>query len=187
MTNYLYLFLIFLLCLIFFRNKKGGIRKTNTSFNEKNYSIFYQDKKTNDPDIMSSVLLVSDKYNLQGKPDYILRHNKKDIYIPVELKSGSIGEDTMPHTGDFLQLITYFILIEEEFGGKVDFGKLIYKDYMFIVKNDKKYKKQLLNTVKDMRQMIKTGKTKNFKCSFTQCKHCLCNNTVCEVNRKWIK
>ncbi len=184
MTNYLYLFLIFLLCLIFFRNKKGSIRKTNTSFSEKNYSIIYQDKQSDDPDIISSVLLVSDKYNLQGKPDFILKHNKKDVYIPVELKSGTIGEDNMPHTGDFLQLITYFILIEEEFGGTVKFGKLIYKDYMFIIKNDKKFKNQLLRTVNDMRKMLRTGKAKGFKCSFAGCKHCLCNNTVCEVNKK---
>ncbi len=186
MTTYLLFFLIFLICLIFFRNKTSGIKKTKIKFNEKNYDIFYQDKASNDENIMSSVLLISEKYGLQGKPDFILKHKQNNKYIPIELKSGTIGDAELPHKGDFLQLITYFIIIEEEFDTTIKYGKLIYKDHMFIVQNNKKYKKELLETVKNMRQLLKKGKAKDFKCSFPLCRHCLCNNTVCEVN-KWLK
>ncbi len=184
MNNYIYLLAIFLAVLIlakiFYRN---DIIKQKESFDVPNYFIFYQDSKSDDNDIIQSRLLESTEYNLKGKPDYILKHKNKDKFIPIELKSGKIKDDLMPHEGDFLQLITYFILIEEEFGRKPKYGKLIYSDYMFIVKNKKKYKKRLLKVVKNMRTMLVTGKCSNVKPSFNKCRYCLCNNTVCEVKK----
>lgn len=189
MTNTVYMFLIFLVVLIsfsFLRKlvkvfESDGIIKKYVNFNEKGFSVFYADKKMDDENIISSKLLYSDKYNLNGKPDFILKHNKKDIYIPIELKSGNIGSNKEPRRGDFLQLITYFIIIEEEFYYRPKYGKLIYNDYMFIVKNKPQYRKDLLKTVKNMRRMIKTGKNNDVSPSFNKCKHCICNNTVCEV------
>lgn len=186
MENFYYFSALFLVILIFLviRNfSKIELKKTKIKFNEKRYKIFYQDSKSSDENIITNRLLVSKKYGLKGKPDFILRHNKKDLYIPIELKSGNIKDEIEPHLGDFLQLITYFILIEDEFGKKPKYGKLIYNDYMFIVPNTNKYKKQLLMTLKDMRALLKTGQADNCSTSFIKCKNCLCNNTVCEVNK----
>ncbi len=184
MNSYLYIlasFLVFLILLkIFYRN---DITKKKESFDVPNYSIFYQDSKSSDESIIQSRLLESKKYDLKGKPDYILKHKKRERYIPVELKSGFIKDEQMPHEGDFLQLITYFILIEEEFGKKPKYGKIIYSDYMFIVKNTNRYKKRLLRVVNEMRTMLVTGKCKKVTPSFNKCRYCLCNNTVCEVKK----
>lgn len=149
-------------------------------FDVKGYSVFYQDKKSDDINIITSKMLYSEKYMLKGKPDYILKSNNSESYIPIELKSGNISGESFPHMGDLLQLITYFIIIEEEFLQRPKYGKLIYNDYMFIVKNTKAHRKMVLKTVKDMRKMLKTGKAKNVEPSFMKCKHCVCNNSVCE-------
>lgn len=174
---YVYL-IILVICKIFLTK---SIKKKNTSFNIRNYHIFYADKKMDDDRVISSKLLYSRKYNLKGKPDYILKHDKKDIYIPVELKSGSIKDAKAPHKGDLLQLATYFLIIEDEYNYKPKYGKIIYSDYMFIIKNKKIYKKEVLDTVYKMRVMLNTGKSSEVSASFNKCKHCVCNGSVCEV------
>lgn len=184
MMNYFYLLIIFLGLLVLFRRSKSDFIKKQVKFNTRGYRVYYQDSKSDDPTVITSRLLESEYYGLMGKPDYILKHNTKDDFIPIELKSGEIGNDYKPHEGDFLQLITYFILIEEEFGVSPRYGKIIYNDYMFIIKNRVKYKKQLLKTVNDMRVMLRTGKNGNVNPSFPKCRYCLCNNTVCEVKKE---
>lgn len=166
--------------LVFSKSFKRPIVKRKVRFDVNGYSVFYQDKKSDDINIITSKMLYSEKYMLKGKPDYILKSNNSEKYIPIELKSGYIKDDTYPHMGDLLQLITYFIIIEEEFLQRPKYGKLIYNDYMFIVKNTKAHRKMVLKTVKDMRKMLKTGKAKNVEPSFMKCKYCVCNNSVCE-------
>ncbi len=184
MNNYLYILAIFLVFLVLAKAiYRNDIVKKKESFSVPNYVIFYQDSKSDDDSIIQSRLLESKKYNLKGKPDFILKHKSKEQYIPVELKSGKIRDGLVPHEGDFLQLITYFLLIEEEFGTSPKYGKIVYSDYMFIVKNTNKNKKKLLNVVNEMRTMLVTGKCRKVTASFNKCRYCLCNNTVCEVKK----
>ncbi|MDE6357344.1 MAG: CRISPR-associated protein Cas4, partial [Eubacteriales bacterium] len=131
--------------------------------------------------VIYSKLLYSEKYNLTGKPDYI--YKKGNVYFPVELKSGTIKNESLPHQGDFLQLIAYFLILEDLYGAKIKKGKLIYSDYSFIIKNNKRNKKILLKTLKEMRNMLQTGKGKPV-CNFAHCKYCVCKQTVCEYYKK---
>lgn len=183
MMNYFYLLIIFLGLLVLFRKQESDFIKKSIKFNTRGYRIYYQDSASDDDTIIQSRLLESNYYGLVGKPDYILKHKVKNDFIPIELKSGKIGNENRPHEGDFLQLITYFLLIEEEFDVSPKYGKIIYSDYMFIIKNKHKHKKQLLKVVHNMRVMLKTGKNANVEPSFPKCRYCLCNNTVCEVNK----
>ncbi len=183
MNNYIYLFLIFMVFLVFLKLFSNDLIKKKPSFKVRNFFIFYQDSKSDDANVIESRLLYSKKYNLKGKPDYILKHKAFNKYIPIELKSGSIKNALKPHDGDFLQLITYFIIIEEEFGYRPKYGKIMYSDYMFIVRNKPKYRKKLLRVVKEMRTMLKNGQSKKCYPSFNKCKYCICNNTVCEVKK----
>ncbi len=181
MMNLIYILIGLLICLKLFYHK--SIIKKNAVFEVKGYNVCYQDSKSDDEEIIESRLLHNEQYDIKGKPDFILKHNNKELYIPVELKSGKIGENESPHKGDFLQLITYFLLIEEEFSSKPKYGKIIYNDYMFIVKNKNKFRKQLIVVLRDMRNMLKNGKCKKIEPSFNKCRYCLCNNTVCEVKK----
>ncbi len=182
MINFIYLLAIFIVLLLLARSFSNDIVKRKESFNIPNYKIFYQDSSSDDKSVIESKLLFSEKYNLKGKPDYILKHKNLDKYIPIELKSGKIKDAIEPHEGDFLQLITYFIIIEEEFGYRPKYGKIMYSDYMFIIKNKSKYRKKLLKVIKDMRNMLRTGKA-SCQPSFNKCRYCICNNTVCEVKK----
>ena len=144
------------------------------------YKLFYTDQKNNknkSKDITYSKLLYSKKYNLQGKPDYIFKKGKN--FYPIELKSGKIKNNKMPFKGDLMQLVVYFLIIEDVFKHKPKKGKLIYSDAVFLVKNTKQIRNMAKTTIRSMRKMLKTNKG-NPTCNFSHCKHCIYKTTVCE-------
>lgn len=174
------LFLIFILILYLIKFFKGkDIKKTKPNLKPLGYHLIYTDQKEQikKQDVTYSSLLKSTEYDLQGKPDYIFQ--KGNTLLPVELKSGKIGSSLLPHHGDFMQLLAYFIIIEEEYGVSPRYGRLIYSDYMFIIKNTKKFKSELLIIIDEMRQMLITGEN-SANPSFNHCRHCICRGTVCE-------
>ncbi len=135
--------------------------------------IIYSDEEDNK-------LLVSEKYDLQGKPDYIFQTLLGGAYIPVELKSTKLKEDeSYPHHGDLMQLVAYFLIIEDLYGKRPKQGRLIYKNRMFIIKNTRGLRRQISRHLKEMRTMIQTGKG-TAEPSFPKCKNCVCRGTVCE-------
>jgi CRISPR-associated exonuclease Cas4 len=145
------------------------------------YRLYYSDQtsKYGKKATIQKKVLESEKYNLTGKPDFVFKHWRKKIFIPVEIKSGKAGDRQAPYDGDLMQLVAYFLIIEESFGGKVKKGKLVYKDKMFIIKNSRELQKRLFDLLDDMRLMLKTGEGTPNK-SFINCKHCTNNGTVCE-------
>ena len=129
-------------------------------------------------------LLISEKYDLQGKPDYIFQTIFRGSYIPVELKSTKLKEDQyFPHEGDLMQLVAYFLIIQDVYGKRPRKGRLVYKNRMFIVRNTRALRKQNQNYLKEMRQMLKTGKG-IAQPSFPKCRNCVCRGTVCEWYEK---
>ncbi|MBE6011656.1 MAG: CRISPR-associated protein Cas4 [Lachnospiraceae bacterium] len=159
---------------------KYQVKKKKIKFPGSGYRLFYSDEK-NTPrkeNVIYSKLLKSEKYGLQGKPDYIF--SKRGKLLPVELKSGTIGEEPLPRFGDLLQLAAYFIIIEECFDTHPPYGEIIYSDYMFKIKNTKKIRKELLDTVEGMRLMLTEGPMDEPSCEYVKCRHCLCRGTVCE-------
>lgn len=124
-------------------------------------------------------VIYSTRYDLQGKPDYIFQRYVGRRLVPVEIKSGSIGEGLYPHDGDRLQLAVYFLIIEDVYGVKPKEGRLIYSDAMFIIKNTKRIRMEAANTILDMRRMLQDGKGEPSP-SYVHCRYCLCRRTVCE-------
>ncbi len=103
--------------------------------------------------------------------------------MPVELKSGRIGDALEPHRGDYLQLAAYFLLLEDVYGKRPRFGRLVYADYMFEVRNTAGVRREVLRTMAEMRRMLETGEG-HAESSFVHCRHCVCNGTVCEFSER---
>lgn len=72
--------------------------------------------------------LISHRYGLVGKPDYLLniKEGRKQITIPVEVKSRN--RPHQPHAGHILQLGVYCLLVEEHHGSTPSHGLLRYAD-----------------------------------------------------------
>ena len=171
-----------LLLLLILKNGKPNIQKLTARDDVRGYSLVYADQKQgkkHEEDF--GKLLYSAKYELQGKPDYVFQSPFLKKIVPVELKSGEIDEEEMPHRGDLLQLGAYFLILEDVYGQKPPFGRIVYQDYMFEIRNTAKIRNEVLSTMKEMREMLQYGVGKA-KPSFATCRPCVCNGTVCEFS-----
>lgn len=172
-TNFLILgFLIILLIYIF--------RPIITCKQKKQIGIpfskvIYMDKK-------GVKMLIDNEIGLRGKPDMIFRTWILRRYIPLELKSGYIKEN-YPHQGDVYQLVAYFILIERLYGHKPPYGKLVYANKTFKIRNTLKYRREVFAIMNQMRDMLEKDITITIKPTYAKCRSCNCKDTVC----KWIK
>ena len=113
--------------------------------------------------------LFSKRYRIAGKPDYIIKKDKR--HIPVEVKTGHHYELQKNHT---FQLATYCQLLEDAYGILVPYGMLIYNDtgQQYRVPFDPKLRFELESTINKMRRELKTGKiVRNHKDPF-RCKNC---------------
>lgn len=155
-----------------------GLRPTITEKHKKEVGVrgaspIYADEK-------GAKLLVAPTYDLHGKPDYIFETWCLKRYIPLEIKSGRLKEDEEPHPGDIYQLVAYFLIIEDVYGKRPPYGKLVYANKTFKVRNTAKLRRELKSILKQMRGMLQGTCKVSANPSFATCKHCICQRTVCE-------
>ncbi len=163
------------------------IRKLPARDDITGYALLYADQKQEGRGTEDfGKLLYSERYDLQGKPDYVFRSRLLGKIVPVELKSGSIGEEALPHYGDYLQLAAYFLILEDVYGKRPAYGRLVYQDYMFEIRNTRKVRKDVFRTMKEMQEMLRCGVGKPNN-SFAHCRPCICNGTVCQFSETEIE
>lgn len=110
----------------------------------------------------------SNRYKIAGKPDYIVI--KDNTHIPVELKT---GRNNSPKKNHIFQLATYCQLIEENYGGFVPYGILVYNNTtQYQIPFDPKIRYELETTIKKMRQQLKTGKILLNHNDSNRCRNC---------------
>lgn len=115
-----------------------------------------------------SKALVSDKYRLIGKPDYLLNINNE--IIPVEFKSSSSDKIKDGHV---LQLASYCLLVEECFKKKVKYGILDYNGTKYEIPFTDELKNELLKALYEIRS-IKEKPLRNHE-SKARCLNCSYN------------
>lgn len=139
-------------------------------------SIIYTDEK-------GCKLLVAERYDLQGKPDYIFQTLFLGKYIPFEIKSG-INHDDIPHEGDMMQLVAYFLIIEEVYGVRPPYGKLVYANKTFKIRNTTRLRNMVKTYIKEMQETLVQGPKVKCNKNYIKCRNCICNQTVCECERE---
>lgn len=155
-------------------------RPTMTCKNRKQIGVprasaIYLDEK-------GAKMLIDHTLGLQGKPDMIFETWILKRYIPLEIKSGKLKEN-WPHQGDLYQLAAYFILIESVYGKKPPYGKLVYANKTFKIRNTAKLRREVSATIEQMRDMLDKKIDIKVKADYVKCRHCVCKDTVC----KWTK
>ena len=176
---------VLLAVLLCIRHGRPALKKLTAWDDIPGYALLYADRKQ-DKNKDFGRLLYSAKYDLQGRPDYVFCSRLLGRIVPVELKSGCIGEAEEPHHGDFLQLAAYFLILEDVYGKRPAYGRLVYRDYMFEIKNTARVRREVLKTVQEMRQMLRDGIAEP-KPSFAHCRPCVCNGTVCQFSETEIE
>jgi CRISPR-associated exonuclease Cas4 len=94
--------------------------------------------------------LYSKRYQLAGRPDYVVQ--KDGQLIPVEVKSGRGPKQ--PYKSHVLQLAAYCLLVEEVYGRRPPYGIIRYADCMFEVDYTQQVKQELLAVLREMRASV---------------------------------
>lgn len=149
--------------------------KNKKEIGVKRASSIYSDEK-------GTKMLTAQELGIQGKPDMIFETWVLRKYIPLEIKSGKL-KDEIPHQGDLYQLVIYFLLVEAEYGKRPPYGKLVYANKTFKIRNTAKLRKAVFRTVQEMRDMLENECMPQASPDYMKCKHCVCRETVCE----WIE
>jgi CRISPR-associated exonuclease Cas4 len=98
-------------------------------------------------------LLVSEKYKLTGRPDYILMVGTE--VIPVEMKTGR--QPKGPFFSHILQVGAYCLLLSDERGKRVSRGILKYGEVEHEIEFDDELENLLLGKLEEMRSLMKSG------------------------------
>lgn len=99
--------------------------------------------------------LISRKYGLVGKPDYVVvvRKGRRKLTIPVEVKSRKSPD--APYDSHRLQLGTYCLLIEDLYKQRPPYGLLHYQDETLQIP----YTNELRNGVLAAAEAIRRSRT----------------------------
>jgi CRISPR-associated exonuclease Cas4 len=114
-------------------------------------------------------VLVSDRYGLKGKPDYIVRNTTGAF--PVEVKSRACGSGS-PYESEKAQLFAYCLLVEEITGENVTFGVLAYRDRQQEVPFGATERDQLLSVMSQMRLARTAGDVARDHTHAARCRGC---------------
>lgn len=109
-------------------------------------SILYADVGSTFP---QSAPLISRRYRLTGKPDYLVR--VEDGIAPVELKSSRSPSSGRPYDGHLFQLAAYCLLVEDVCRVSVPYGLIRYEDRSIRVDYTPSLRASLLALVDEMR------------------------------------
>lgn len=96
--------------------------------------------------------LISQRYGLAGKPDYLLQHGR--AVIPVEVKPGRTA--SRPYESDIMQLAAYCLLVEDCFGCRPPHGILRYARTTFRIPFDERVRSSVLDVLDEMRREAST-------------------------------
>jgi CRISPR-associated exonuclease Cas4 len=92
--------------------------------------------------------LFSSRYQLTGRPDYLVRSSRG--LIPVEVKSNAAPDQ--PYAAHILQLAAYCLLVEEQEGRLPPYGILKYRDRAFEIDYTPGLRAQLLASLDALRR-----------------------------------
>ncbi len=112
--------------------------------------------------------LFSRRYQLTGKPDYIVRDG--EARIPIEVKPNRVAAE--PRVGDALQLMAYGMLIREEWGTAPSYGLLKYRDRVFRIEFAEELEGHLVETLDEMRRDLQAADVSRSHADPRRCQAC---------------
>lgn len=112
--------------------------------------------------------LVSQRYGLVGKPDYVLE--TRGGLIPVEVKPSRRA--AAPYESDLMQLAAYCLLIEDTTGRAPSYGLLRYAEQTFKLPYTPALRSELLALLEEMRQNRNAQDVERSHDSAARCRSC---------------
>jgi CRISPR-associated exonuclease Cas4 len=102
-------------------------------------------------------LLHSERLNICGKPDYLLKDRSGNL-IPVEVKSGYAPGGDEPYDSHLMQLAAYLLLVEDALDCVPPHGFVRYRDRTLQVDNTDELRERLFDVIDQMRALLMHGR-----------------------------
>ena len=94
--------------------------------------------------------LVSERYGLSGRPDYLVR-NSEGI-VPIEVKSAKSPASGRAYDSHVFQLAAYCLLVEDVTGADVPYGIIRYADAEIVIDYTAELRDELIELIEEMRE-----------------------------------
>lgn len=111
--------------------------------------------------------IISEKYGIRGKPDYILCID--DDFIPVEEKTADLVSPPLSHV---IQITAYCMLVEDKYGKSPPYGIIKYKNSQFKIPYEMRWKKMVIEMRKKMLKDLEKGKAHRNHFNKRKCLNC---------------
>lgn len=138
-------------------------RATRAKYEIASAALVYVDSDRERPK-----LFVSKRYGLSGRPDAVLLEG--DVHIPVEVKTGRTPRG--PLFSHILQIASYCLLMEEEYGKAPPYGVIRYGDGSHDIEYNDDLKRLVLQKMGEMRACIAKGEAHRNHNRPGKCLHC---------------
>jgi len=126
-------------------------------------SIRYSDTGGTRPPV-----LYSERLGLSGRPDYLVERGRH--LIPVEVKS--TRAPAQPHASHVVQAMAYCLLVEEATGRRPPYAIIRYADRSFQVKNEAHARREVVETLQEMRLQLAQLDAPAGTDDARRCRHC---------------
>ncbi len=113
--------------------------------------------------------LFSVRYQLAGKPDYLVKMEGK--VIPVEVKKSHL-DGSVPYPSHVHQLAAYCLLVEDVLGARPPYGILHYANTTLKIPYTDALRATLLQTLSDIQLAHKSSNLKRQHDDPARCRHC---------------
>jgi CRISPR-associated exonuclease Cas4 len=123
--------------------------------------------------------LYSQRMNLSGKPDYLLKDPWGNL-IPVEVKSSSAPKGDQPFESHLMQLAVYFFLIEDVLQEDPPYGLIRYRNRTIQVDNDDELRERLFDVIAQMRNLLARGEAHRTHDQASRCARCSMSHACSE-------
>jgi CRISPR-associated exonuclease Cas4 len=116
--------------------------------------------------------LVSHRYGLVGKPDYLvdLKHGGNHVVVPLEVKSRN--RPASPNAGHILQLIAYCLIVEDLYGQRPPHGYLRYADATLTIPNSDVLRAEVLQAADAIRGARRADNVRRSHTIAARCEGC---------------
>ena len=112
--------------------------------------------------------LVSHRYRLKGRPDFLFQRGNQ--LIPVEVKTGATPRQ--PHLSHVMQLLAYCILVEENYGQRPPYGIIRYPRVQFEITFTAEQETELVAILNDMQDKRRQVEVHRSHASVQRCNAC---------------
>jgi CRISPR-associated exonuclease Cas4 len=116
-------------------------------------------------------LLHSERLNICGKPDYLLKDRSGNL-IPVEVKSGYAPGGDEPYDSHLMQLAAYLLLVEDALDCVPPYGFVRYRDRTLQVDNTDELRERLFVVIDQMRDLLMQGRAHRSHNQPMRCARC---------------